>query len=296
MLDVNRTLATGDEVEFTISNDPNNEKKQLAIRIKHLEPGTVTFDVVIHKEVRGSVDKEPAANASWANKEAAGQSGSGSSGSGEKEGNDGAGRILYELNGQSLEIPLHAADCDLRNFPHAGDIVKFDINQNKATKETNAVNVTILETKHKKAPPQQPQPSSAPEGSGSSGGGRASSTLHHGYIAAIKDGFGFLETLTHDKEIFFHFSNVNGKAERLEVGQEVEYAVYNREKGGKLSAEGVRALEKGTIPAHTALPDVYTGKVVRPLRSVNPDQEEYCGLIQLCKGEGDEGTFRSEVC
>ena len=29
-----------------------------------------------------------------------------------------------------------------------------------------------------------------------------------GYVAALKDGFGFIETLQHDKEIFFHFSHV----------------------------------------------------------------------------------------
>ena len=49
----------------------------------------------------------------------------------------------------------------------------------------------------------------------------------------------------------------------------------------------MRALEKGTIASPLGLPDLLTGKVVRPLRSVNPDQEDYCGLIQLCKGEGD---------
>ena len=52
--------------------------------------------------------------------------------------------------------------------------------------------------------------------------------------------FGFIETLSHDKEIFFHFSNFDGKVEKLEVGTEVEYCVFNREKGGKISAEGVK--------------------------------------------------------
>ncbi len=42
ILDVRRTIANGDEVEFTVSNDLNQrQQKQLAIRIKHLEPGTV---------------------------------------------------------------------------------------------------------------------------------------------------------------------------------------------------------------------------------------------------------------
>jgi len=281
VLDVKRTIAVGDEVTFTVASDPNNQQKQLAIRIKHLEPGTVKFDLVIAKDVTGTVDQEPAASAAWANKKDQDASNDDKEG-----GRDGAGKILYELNGQSLEVPLHAADCNLRNFPHKGDLVRFDINQNKATKETNAVNIIIVESKAPKPPPPQQQQKQSSASSNSEGNPNSNKKVH-GYIAAIKDGFGFLETLLHDKEIFFHFSNVIGKAERLEVGQEVEYAVYNREKGGKLSAEGVRALEKGTIVAPVGLPDLLTGKVVRPLRSVNPDQEEYCGLIQLCKGEGD---------
>lgn len=32
-----------------------------------------------------------------------------------------------------------------------------------------------------------------------------SSKLHKGFIASLKDTFGFIETITHDKEIFFHY-------------------------------------------------------------------------------------------
>ena len=110
--------------------------------------------------------------------------------------------------------------------------------------------------------------------------------VHQGYIAALKDGFGFIETISHDREIFFHFSNVETKADRLEVGLEVEYTVFNREKGGKVSAENVRLLRRGTIPPIPGKEDILHGKVVRPLRSVNPDQSDYCGLIQVKNEDG----------
>ena len=97
-----------------------------------------------------------------------------------------------------------------------------------------------------------------------------------------------METLTREKEIFFHFSNVEGKSDKLEVGMEVEYTIFNREKGGKVSAEGVKVLTKGSIPPLKAKEEVLNGKVVRPLRSVNPDQEDYCGLIQV----SEEGTSK----
>lgn len=29
--------------------------------------------------------------------------------------------------------------------------------------------------------------------------------LCRGFIAALKDGFGFIETIAHDREVFFHF-------------------------------------------------------------------------------------------
>ena len=57
VLDVKRTIAVGDEVTFTVASDPNNMQKQLAIRIKHLETGTVKFDLVIAKDVAGTVDQ-----------------------------------------------------------------------------------------------------------------------------------------------------------------------------------------------------------------------------------------------
>ena len=103
-----------------------------------------------------------------------------------------------------------------------------------------------------------------------------------------------METLTHEKEIFFHFSNVEGKPEKLEVGMEVEYTIFNREKGGKISAEGVKVLAKGTISPLKACDEVLNGKVVRPLRSANPDQDDYCGLIHVKseEGKGNDNSLR----
>lgn len=74
---------------------------------------------------------------------------------------------------------------------------------------------------------------------------------------------------------------------------EVEYCVYNREKGGKLSAEGVKVLSKGAIPAWEGKDDLLVGKVIRPLRSVNPDQDDYCGLIQVARTEDDTSKLFS---
>jgi len=279
-LDVNRKLAQNDEVEFTVSPDPGNLGRQLATRIKHLAPGSVKFDIVIAQNILGLLTEEPAST-SWP------RSPSKTASPESPCKTEGAGKIVYELNGLPLSIPLYATDCDLRATPRVNDKVQFNINQLKATKETNAVNIRIIE----RAQPTENkvEPSSPPREKKESAGRLG--TPQRGYVAALKDGFGFIETLQHDKEIFFHFSNVEGKAEKLEVGQEVEYSIYSREKGGKVSAEGVKPLTKGAIPKAPCKEDVLNGKVMRPLRSVNPDQADYCGLI-VAKSE--DGTILGE--
>ena len=83
----------------------------------------------------------------------------------------------------SLEIPLQANDCDLRNFPRKGDQVMFDINQLKATKETKAVNIRITESKMAETRVSESQLSATGSGEIS---GKEKPRL--GYVAALKDG------------------------------------------------------------------------------------------------------------
>ncbi len=48
-----------------------------------------------------------------------------------------------------------------------------------------------------------------------------------------------------------------------------------------------QVVNKGTITGLPAKDEYFNGKVVRSLRSVNPDQDEYCGLIQTKSEEGE---------
>lgn len=109
--------------------------------------------------------------------------------------------------------------------------------------------------------------------------------LYRGFIAVIKENFGFIETLTHDEEVFFHFSNYVGNPNWLELGQEVEYTLSpngnTSVSGNCLPAENVRTLPKGSIPQPGVLEGVHNGVVARPLRCINPDQQEYAGLIEI---------------
>lgn len=115
-------------------------------------------------------------------------------------------------------------------------------------------------------------------------------TNYHGFVAVLKENFGFIETLQHDEEVFFHFSNFLGNPSHLELGQEVEYTLSKRNgsnAGNCLPAENVKILPRSTIAQPKVLDTVYNGVVARPLRCINPDQSEYSGLIELISDAGE---------
>lgn len=120
---------------------------------------------------------------------------------------------------------------------------------------------------------------------GSGNIGNSNDTVYRGFIAVLKENFGFIETLDHDEEVFFHFSNFNGNPNWLELGQEVEYTLSpngnTTTTGNCLPAENVRTLPKGSIQQPKVLDAIYNGIVARPLRCINPDQQDYSGLIEI---------------
>lgn len=79
---------------------------------------------------------------------------------------------------------------------------------------------------------------------------------------------------------------MNEPSASLELGMEVEYTLSTRNTGNGgscASAENVKILPPGTINDNCELlqPNVILdGVVSRPLRSVNPEQTEYAGIIQ----------------
>ena len=64
---------------------------------------------------------------------------------------------------------------------------------------------------------------------------------------------------------------------------ELILASSSQRERGKVSAEGVKPLSKGSINKTPCKEEVLNGKVVR---SVNPDQSDYCGLIVAKSEEG----------
>lgn len=74
------------------------------------------------------------------------------------------------------------------------------------------------------------------------------------------------------------------------MGCEVEYTLSKRNisnAGNCLPAENVKVLPKGTIPQPKVLDTSYNGIVARPLRCINPDQQEYSGLLESIDDNGE---------
>ncbi|XP_053281544.1 cold shock domain-containing protein E1 isoform X10 [Pleuronectes platessa] len=246
-------LHISDEVEFTVVPDMLSAQRNHAVRIKKLPKGTVSFHTQSEQRFMGVVEKEVIAvntkNASPTKVK-------------EKESEEGV--IGYDDCGEKLTVAYHTKDLEGGGIPQVGDKVEFSINEVKRTGQQSAVSIRVLN--------------------------RTSSNAKrlHGFVATLKDNFGFIETANHDQEIFFHYSEMCGDLDSLELGDTVEYTL-SKGKGNKVSAEKVTKVAAVNGIGEDVGANVMMGKVIRPLRSVDPSQTEYQGLIEITEEDGTKG-------
>uniref|UniRef100_A0A2K6LY49 Cold shock domain-containing protein E1 n=1 Tax=Rhinopithecus bieti TaxID=61621 RepID=A0A2K6LY49_RHIBE len=253
ILDGNQ-LHIADEVEFTVVPDMLSAQRNHAIRIKKLPKGTVSFHSHSDHRFLGTVEKE----ATFSNPKTT----SPNKGKG-KEAEDGI--IAYDDCGVKLTIAFQAKDVEGSTSPQIGDKVEFSISDKQRPGQQVATYVRLL-------------------------GRNSNSKRLLGYVATLKDNFGFIETANHDKEIFFHYSEFSGDVDSLELGDMVEYSL-SKGKGNKVSAEKVNKTHSVNGITEEADPTIYSGKVIHPLRSVDPTQTEYQGMIEIV----EEGDMKGEV-
>ncbi|XP_041954438.1 cold shock domain-containing protein E1 isoform X9 [Alosa alosa] len=285
------TLLDGDHVRFNISVDRRDKleratnieilpdtfhftkesremdmlsaQRNHAVRIKKLPKGTVSFHVQSEQRFVGQVEKEAMPASSAANKNAS------PSKAKEKKKDKGKvdkdteeGIIGYEDCGVKLTVAYFIKDLEGAAIPQQGDKVEFSISEVKRTGLQSAVSIKILNRS-------------------------VNSKRLLGYVATLKDNFGFIETANHDQEIFFHYSEMCGDVDSLELGDTVEYTL-SKGKGNKVSAEKVTKVAPVNSIGEDVGTTVLLGKVTRPLRSVDPSQTEYQGLIEVTE-EGTKG-------
>uniref|UniRef100_A0AAY4E5E6 Cold shock domain-containing protein E1 n=1 Tax=Denticeps clupeoides TaxID=299321 RepID=A0AAY4E5E6_9TELE len=283
------TLLEGDHVRFNISTDRRDKleratnidilpdtflftkesremdmlsaQRNHAVRIKKLPKGTVSFHTQSEQRFFGVVEKEamaPSANKTPSPTKA-------------KEGKEAEdGVIAYEDCGVKLTLLYHVKDLDSGMLPQQGDKVEFSISEVKRTGQQSAVSIKIMNR-------------------------TVNSKRLIGFIATLKDNFGFIETANHDQEIFFHYSEVCGDVDNMELGDTVEYTM-SKGKGNKVSAEKVTKVAPGKEGSEDVSVNVFVGKVIRPLRSVDPSQTEYQGLIEYCEDGKSVNICRMSLC
>ena len=238
MLDPSKEVKQGEEVAFTIIQDPTSPNRQIAIRIKYLPKGTVSFDITSDKKYVGVVEKEPSSHKQAANMV--------------KNKEPDPGIIMYDVEGTKQTIPFGSKAVQ-GACPTYGDKVEFQISESHHNQTKTAVNVSVM-TKN-------------------------IGTRLQGFIATLKDNFGFIETADHNKEVFFHFSAFEGDPGELDLGDEVEYVLSK--KTAKVSAETIKKLPKGSVAPEEVQKGHFDGKIIRCMRIVNPEQDEYPGLVQV---------------
>ncbi|ESO83947.1 hypothetical protein LOTGIDRAFT_108249 [Lottia gigantea] len=166
------------------------------------------------------------------------------------------GSIVYDYDGSIQKIYYTTKDVlDMKNSPRYGDKVEFSVAEQKRNGVKIAIDVRVVL--------------------------RNITGRCQGFIATLKDNYGFIENAEHDKEVFFHYSSYDGDISELELGDEVEYVLAR--KSSKLSAENIHKLTKGTVSPVEIQRNmgVLQGRIKRPMRIVNPEQDEYCGLVQV---------------
>ncbi|XP_040007892.1 cold shock domain-containing protein E1 isoform X3 [Xiphias gladius] len=256
-------LHISDEVEFTVVPDMLSAQRNHAVRIKKLPKGTVSFHTQSEQRFMGVVEKEVVAVTTKNASPTKGKDKKKEKGKVvEKESEEGV--IAYEDCGVKLTVPYHAKDLEGGSHPQVGDKVEFSINEVKRTGQQSAVSIRVLNRNASNA------------------------KRLHGFVATLKDNFGFIETANHDQEIFFHYSEMCGDLENLELGDTVEYTL-SKGKGNKVSAEKVTKVAAVNGIGEDVGVTVMMGKVIRPLRSVDPSQTEYQGLIELTDEGGAKG-------
>ncbi|XP_078026388.1 cold shock domain-containing protein E1 isoform X8 [Epinephelus lanceolatus] len=285
------TLLEGDHIQFNISTDRRDKleratnidilpdtfnftketremdmlsaQRNHAVRIKKLPKGTVSFHTQSEQRFMGVVEKEVVATTNKNTSPTKGKEKKKDKAKVvEKESEEGV--IAYEDCGVKLTVAYHTKDLEGGGYPQVGDKVEFSINEVKRTGQQSAVSIRVLNRN----------------------ASNAKRLL--GFVATLKDNFGFIETANHDQEIFFHYSEMCGDLESLELGDTVEYTL-SKGKGNKVSAEKVTKVAAVNGISEDVGATVMMGKVIRPLRSVDPSQTEYQGLIEVTEEGATKG-------
>jgi cold shock CspA family protein len=231
-------------------------RRQHATRIRFLPKGSVKFETVSSEKYVGVIDQEASMMRNMK--------------SPSKQKEQEYGLIRCYRDGKEVDVFYSLRDCRPREVPRFCDKVEFILVTKKANHQLIAREISIIE--------------------------KYEAQYQHGYVCALKESYGFIEADTHDREIFFHYSELDGDPNDLELGDEVQFS--ETKKSDKRSAENVTRVLSSTIQDENIQSKILEGVVLRPMRTVDPEQEEYEGLLQLVSctqpDDGDEKVANND--
>uniref|UniRef100_F6YAH3 Cold shock domain-containing protein E1 n=1 Tax=Ciona intestinalis TaxID=7719 RepID=F6YAH3_CIOIN len=268
MLDPTHHVRMSDEVQFTVLLDPVAEKQRMhATRIRVLPKGTVIFHIISDQSFTGIVEALPGASPNTAPKRY-------------NSLNVTFGVQADPSADTVARIPF--ASKDFKDWMEAlslkvGDTVEFKICEVKRTAAKSAVDIKLL-TRHSDYDIET-----------------SCGEQCYGWISTLKDTFGFIESLNHGSEIFFHYSEMQAPVDKYKAGCPVTYALISSA-GPLVSGEEKACALQVEVITDEEMPtsDVVSSKVLKPLKSVNPSQTSYQGLIEYKEtNEADETTIKT---
>lgn len=156
------------------------------------------------------------------------------------------------MEGKETSIHYRTRDCRPRDVPRYRDKVEFVLVTKKANQQRYARDISLLERKELK--------------------------MLNGFVCALKDSYGFIESDDHENELFFHYSELEGDPNQLELGDYVKYA--ETRKSDKRSAENVCKV-LAHVNKDEVLPHIYDGVVTRPMRTMDPDVSFFLMFVSI---------------
>lgn len=210
-----------------------------AVRVKILTTGSVQFEEVTERTFSGSVEDE-----------LPGECGRNKPNILKIQADGDHGTIHYlDSSGEPRVLNFYWSPEPLQ----FGDQVEFRVATRSYDKLALAVDIRVLQ--------------------------KSKDIRFRGFVATLKDSYGFIESEEHDCELFFPFSSCNKfcDPQELDIMDEVEYCIVR--KNNRLAADEIKKLPRGTITTEQVQPGVHEGSVLRPMKS-SEDPQDYEGLIK----------------
>ncbi|CAG9461284.1 unnamed protein product [Pedinophyceae sp. YPF-701] len=241
-------VAPGTCAEFQVVHNAMTGKLN-AVNLRVLEPGSVSLERTLPDTYIGTVSAECASRSRGAHR---GKGARGQITALEKAGGGALAEPAAPAEG-AVPAPESPRLRDVFSYhvkdvvgppPVAGQRVEFRVCEEKASGKRRAVGVTGLAAVVDRAT-------------------IAGMERVQGFVAALKDTYGFVRCAGRLAQVFFHSSEVDGGVEGLDVGQEVSFVVTTDVRTGKDAAVSVSRLPAGTVTAEVRVPGVFKGRVVQ---------------------------------